>query len=231
MAFSGNKDTDYLILANLDDRSLFSFCLADKSINKLCKNEIFWRNRFFSRFGDKAAEYKPENRSWRNHYLKVVSDLDLSNHWDFFQDISWQIDLNPKFKSSVRSVGEKFARLDRSDERIQNRYWLLELGQDITIDYPVDRYGDLDYVRRRYVQKTHFTPAQVLKLVYNFYEEDVTEEHVEEMEELDEDIFLEAVENVIEGEKLKYIDLMDGLTFFEGFNFYDDFLHVLALGS
>lgn len=45
MSFTGNKDIDYEIMAKLDDRSLFTFCLTNRYISELCKNDLFWKKR------------------------------------------------------------------------------------------------------------------------------------------------------------------------------------------
>ena len=73
---SGLKDVDLKIFSELNDRDLFSFCLADKYINKMCKDEHFWRNRFISRFGRVES---PKKLSWRKYYLTIISTLDYQN--------------------------------------------------------------------------------------------------------------------------------------------------------
>ena len=39
MAFTGVKDTDYKIMLELDDESLFSFCQTNKFIREYCNND------------------------------------------------------------------------------------------------------------------------------------------------------------------------------------------------
>lgn len=41
MQFTGNRNTDYIILSQLGDKDLFNFCLTNKYISGLCKNETF----------------------------------------------------------------------------------------------------------------------------------------------------------------------------------------------
>lgn len=71
--FSGIIDTDLIILSELEDRDLFSFCQnfesKNKYINKLCSNENFWRNRFVKKYGNAK---KDPNRTWKRFYLKVT---------------------------------------------------------------------------------------------------------------------------------------------------------------
>jgi hypothetical protein len=63
------KDVDKKILAELDDESLLSFCKTARYGNELCKDDLFWKNRFISRFG--RAEKNPD-RSWKDFYLNAV---------------------------------------------------------------------------------------------------------------------------------------------------------------
>ena len=69
------KDTDLLVFQQLDDKSLLSMCLVDKSANKLCKNEYFWQNRFVNKFGSGIAD-KPADKTWRIYYLQTIKILD-----------------------------------------------------------------------------------------------------------------------------------------------------------
>lgn len=71
---TGIRDIDLKILEELSDQELFSFCLVNKEANKLCSNEVFWRNRFIKRFGQ-FNRWKPENRSYKNFYLSLVKEL------------------------------------------------------------------------------------------------------------------------------------------------------------
>jgi hypothetical protein len=74
-----NRDVDFKILSELNDKDLFSVCLTNKYANNLCKDEIFWKNRFTSKIGNKTEigklliKYKPTNRNWRNYYLSLIS--------------------------------------------------------------------------------------------------------------------------------------------------------------
>jgi hypothetical protein len=225
---SGIKDVDLKILSELDDRDLFSFCLADKFVNQMCKNEHFWRSRFVKRFGKKAAIYKPKERNWRNHYLKVIHDIsqcsiNLLN--GRFGSMSWRIDQTPdmvKFNLN--------GSIENADENIKNCYWLSELGEEITIYYPIDRYREMDFIQREYKSNMEFTPHKILKLIYNFYQEKISREELLKMQEEDieysDDYSLEDTEK---GRILR-IDLMGDLTFFEGLEVFENG-YILRLGS
>jgi hypothetical protein len=66
---TGIRDVDNLILKNLNDKDLFSFCLAN---NSLCPNEDFWRNRFLSKYGEEGRILKLPKRTWKNFYLLIT---------------------------------------------------------------------------------------------------------------------------------------------------------------
>jgi len=67
-----NKDTDLIILSNLDDKSLFNLSISnpkDKYLKKLCADESFWLNRLKNNF----PEFKTtEKRNWKQTYLALV---------------------------------------------------------------------------------------------------------------------------------------------------------------
>lgn len=128
------RDTDLFILSKLDDKDLFSTCLVNKAANKLCNDENFWRNRFLSKYGEMAAKYKPENRSWKKHYLQVVIDLEkFPKPVDFLSYILWGSEgiensfyiENPKelFYVPVR----KWIPLSKAPEWVMNNLWLSNL--------------------------------------------------------------------------------------------------------
>ena len=216
--FSGNKDTDFTILAALDDKSLFSFCLADKKINRLCSDETFWRNRFVKRFGSHAAGYKPKNRTWRNHYLKVISDISTPF---VFRFLSWKVTQNPENASQVYYND---IPMDKQSEKIQNKYWMTELDSEITIKFPVSVYGNT-FAEKTYIQKN--TPAEILKLIYNYYQENVAEE--EEIEELDPVEFDFIMQKRERGEIIKRKDLLSDVTYMLRLHYLDN-VFMLKMG-
>ena len=63
------KDESWIILGQLDDKSLFNYCLTNKS---LCPNEEFWKLRFIAKYGKEAADFKNSDRSWKKYYLLAV---------------------------------------------------------------------------------------------------------------------------------------------------------------
>ena len=73
MKFTGNKDTDYLILERLADRDLLSTCSTNRYLRQLCENEQFWRKRYLSKFNLEKGVELP-NQSWKKNYLEAISD-------------------------------------------------------------------------------------------------------------------------------------------------------------
>ena len=92
MALTSIKDVDLKILSELDDRELFTICNSkDVYIHRICKDENFWRNRLLKKYGPKAVELKPQGRSWKNHYLQMIIDLDKFTNFPekFLRNILW----------------------------------------------------------------------------------------------------------------------------------------------
>jgi hypothetical protein len=208
------KDVDLKMLMMMDDRSLLNFCIADKYVNDLCNDEKyrFWETRFINRFGLEAAKYKPINRSWKNHYLKVISDLEIfsKDKWAFFKLISWNLRDEIQYKKLLLNYTYRLISISKAPEDIKNIYWLLNLGDQITLVFPA--HEDIDTIKRTYRSPTYFTPASVLKLVKDFYNEKLTQEELEEQIENYglEDFSLEDVGSV------RRIDIL-GEPYFKGF--------------
>ena len=47
---TGNKNTDYEVLYNLDDYNLGDMCQVNQYTRELCANDVFWMNRTLRRF-------------------------------------------------------------------------------------------------------------------------------------------------------------------------------------
>jgi hypothetical protein len=69
---TGTRDTNLLVLENLNDRDLLSYCQTNRYAQNLCKNEDFWRNRFIKVYGGEAAQLKDRNRTWKDFYLLIL---------------------------------------------------------------------------------------------------------------------------------------------------------------
>lgn len=216
---TGNKQADLLVLNKLDDRDLLVFCISNKYISKLCEDENFWHTRFIERFGIEASKYKPKNRSWKNHYLRVIADLDewSVDPWTFFDETQTSIDFDPN------NYGPGMT------EKQKNGFWLLNLGNHIRIHYPIDRYQESEFIVREYKTDKYFTPSQVFELMKKFYEERVTREELDyQQQELDNPYAEDYDENDIG--KITRADLL-GPLFFEGFNNTSKIDHIVIFGS
>ena len=83
LKFTGNRDTDFIILQSLEDKDLPQFCAVNSYVNDLCKDDLFWKRRFFLRYGnllgketDIIEDYKPINVSWKDYYIWLNSAVD-----------------------------------------------------------------------------------------------------------------------------------------------------------
>ena len=229
--FTGNKNLDLMILGNLDDKDLFNVCIVNKYANNLCQNELFWKNRFIQKFGDKASQYKPANRNWKNHYLKVVSDLSKFSDkpWDFFELISYKIgDKDRLFLRNKTLRASLFVEPEKAPESISNPYWMLNLGDKIKIAFEIDVSGELDPIVKEYKSDTYFTPAKVIKLIEEFYEEPITEQEYQQYLNIGDPFISDyTLEDVRRGEvKREYLFPR----FFEGFT-DDDGVKYILFGS
>jgi len=164
---TGKKDVDHKIMMLLDDETLLKTCRIDKYASKLCNDETFWYNRFISKFGTEASKYKPAYRTWKKHYLVVISDLDKfsPDPWKFFNLIYWD------FESPIMiKIVDHAYPIKEVSESLQNTYWLLNLGNKITLTF-----GDtINTNKRKYVSSTYFTPAKILELIRDYYQEPLT---------------------------------------------------------
>ena len=64
-----NQEEELKILQELEDRKLLEMCLADPSVNALCRNETFWIERYYDNFF-LYQTLKTQPTSWRNYYLE-----------------------------------------------------------------------------------------------------------------------------------------------------------------
>jgi len=82
------RKKDLTQLQQLGDRKLLELCISDDSINQLCKDQKFWKQRYFNKWG------KPEIKNitnWRNYYLKVIIDEEEEENrprWDTVEESS-----------------------------------------------------------------------------------------------------------------------------------------------
>ena len=152
-AFTEIRDVDLKILSELDDRSLLNSCSANKYVYNICKDENFWRNRFIKKYGEHAASYKPTDRSWKNHYMQLIIDLEKFAHnpLKFFDYIF--VGKNDFYTPKKSLYSNEWIPLDKSPEWVVNNFWLLNLGTAVRI-----KQVPLDFTIR---DETGLTPAKV----------------------------------------------------------------------
>ena len=144
MAFEGPKDLAHKIMEDLDDRSLLEYCLVNRYTSRACADQAFWRRRFVKKYGEMAAQYsssqnsghgvyKPEGRSWRNHYLQVVIDLDKfsDDPVGFLRYIQWspQGHEYSYYNEAPQVLGGPRRKLEDAPEWVLNNFYLLDLGR------------------------------------------------------------------------------------------------------
>ena len=128
----GIKDLNIELFAKMDDRTLFNICLGNKEINKICNNEVLWRKKFLQKYGEEQMKYKPDYRTWKQHYLKVVSVLNgLPGSGEWIDDIS-EITWGGRFDNSYYSW--KYTPLSRAPE-------------DVLIVYRMKKYPEFKQVK------------------------------------------------------------------------------------
>lgn len=72
--FTGNKDTDIKVLSYLNDKDLCSIFQINKSISLLDKNEMFWMNRVWQKYGtflkslQTVKEKYLNGKTWKEYY-------------------------------------------------------------------------------------------------------------------------------------------------------------------
>ena len=82
--FTGNKDTDKLVLMQLDDYDLANTCKTNKHLSEICADETFWRNRTLLRFGKylgsvedmKMFMERYEFSTWKRYYVSLIDFLE-----------------------------------------------------------------------------------------------------------------------------------------------------------
>lgn len=133
----GIKDVDLKILMEMDDRELLSICASqNKYIYRICKNELFWEQRYLKRFASinkEAANHKPINRRWKRHYLQTVIDLDRFSEdpWEFLPYVLWS-SRGSKYSKYKDSKGKIFP-FEEAPGWVMNNFFLSNLGA-VTVD-------------------------------------------------------------------------------------------------
>lgn len=81
---TGYKDTDKIVLPNLNDWDLVNMCRTNKHFNEICKDDSFWRNRTLARFGPFLGNVKEIMKymiarkipTWKGYYIYLIDFLE-----------------------------------------------------------------------------------------------------------------------------------------------------------
>ena len=152
----GHKDVELKMMEYLDDESLFCICHVNREIFRICNsNPVFWKNRFIQKYGEKAAKHKPENRTWRIHYIQVFFNLQKYKETpvEFLNNILWKDSI--KCSYFIDKLNKNLVPLEESPEWVLTNFYLLDLGEfDAHLDY-------------RSKKISHPTPSEFLKNYYS----------------------------------------------------------------
>ena len=71
---TGLKEIDLMILSNLEDQDLVSYCRTNNEAKQICNDQTFWLNRLRSRFPQIDLELMKEVKegSWSDVYMEMV---------------------------------------------------------------------------------------------------------------------------------------------------------------
>ena len=77
------RDIDLLILENLEDKDLVSYCQVNKKANEICNDQTFWFNRLRSKFPFINLELMAEVKegSWSDVYIEMVKFPQSVDRW------------------------------------------------------------------------------------------------------------------------------------------------------
>ena len=82
MLLTGNKIMNMEILNKLDDKDLVNICQVNKKANEICRDQVFWMSRVFSKFPYVPRDILGKNkgnRSWSEYYIKDLIKIKKSN--------------------------------------------------------------------------------------------------------------------------------------------------------
>jgi hypothetical protein len=220
IVLTGMKDVDLKILSELSDRDLFQFCLSNKDAAELCRSETFWRNRFYNKYESLFPDFdiitlKPNYETWKKFYLYAVVNLEEYNdkNWSFLNIIDWDVNTDTVRRFMSNSY------LFESQRSSELKFWLLNLGTEMTLVLPRDRYEELELFRIPISAATYgvpyFTPQLILNIVYQFYQEPITVEELRLQKEIENPYAEDYTEAQAEQGKITRLDLI-GQRFYEG---------------
>ena len=153
--FPEDKDLAHKIMMDLENSDLVKICATNKRMYDICNNyPDFWRNKFIKDYGEHAAQYKPENRSWKNHYMTVFIDLQKfkKNPMKFFDNIAWKENIESSF--FLDSINKKLVPLKEAPEWVMNNLYLLNFDTKVR---------DLNQAPGKFTEYKNIKPIELLQ--------------------------------------------------------------------
>ena len=160
--FPEDKDLAHKIMMDLSNADLVKICATNKRMYDVCNNyPSFWRNKFVKDYGEHAAKYKPENRSWKTHYMQVFIDLQIykKDPIKFFRNIAWKENVNNSLFIDNRN--KKLIPLREAPEWVMNNLYLLELD-----NIKMTKYGNVTEYKN--IKPIDFLQKQNVSTSYMF---------------------------------------------------------------
>ena len=139
--FPEDKDLAHKIMMELSNSDLVKLCATNKRMYEICNNyPSFWRNKFVKDYGENAAEYKPENRSWKNHYMIVFIDLQKYKKYpmQFLSIIAWKDNVDNSY--FLHEQTKRRIPLKEAPEWVINNLYLLNIDK-----VKINRNGIVEY--------------------------------------------------------------------------------------
>ena len=109
----GLKELDILVLENLDDKDLVSYCKTNKAANRVCQDQSFWYNRLRLKFPQIDLEIMAEVKSgnWSDIYIQMVQFVrSISQNKDIRRNKDEIISFRNKEEALVRA--SQYGHLD-----------------------------------------------------------------------------------------------------------------------
>ena len=132
-ALSKYKDTDKLILQQLEDEDLASICQGNKYFRDICNDNTFWKNRFFIKFGNSDNPDKP----WKEYYFEIKKELRTPNKFLIDSSKKGKLDL---VKIALNNGGN----IDAQDNFGKTPFiWASENGHIEIVKYLVENGVDI----------------------------------------------------------------------------------------
>ena len=128
--FPEDKDLAHKIMMDLPNSDLVKLCATNKRLHAVCNNyPDFWRNKFIKDYGEHAAKYKPEGRSWKNHYMTVFIDLQKYKKYPlrFLNVIAWKDNVENSFFLDYEG-DHLLVPLKEAPDWVMENLYLLNLG-------------------------------------------------------------------------------------------------------